>query len=56
MTKRNPIAGGFLLIVPIIAGFAIGLLDGQALSGALIGLVVGIALAVVIWLIDRSRT
>jgi len=55
MTQRTPRAGGFLLILAIFAGFAGGVVTGQLLLGSFIGLAVGIALALTVWLIDRRR-
>lgn len=55
MTQPAPLAGGFFLVVPIIAGFSWGLATGRAMQGTLIGLGVGIVLALVIALIDRAR-
>ena len=48
-------AGGFFLIVPIVAGFMWGLGSGRAMQGAIIGLGVGFVLALVVWLVDRAR-
>ena len=53
MTKRPSAAGGFFLIVAIIAGFVWGVLRGDPLGGALIGTLVGTVLAVIVWLLDR---
>jgi|GEM_PF-1023959 len=55
MTRRNPIAGGFLLILPIILGFAWGLVTGHAALGVLVGLAVGLVLAAAVWAIDRAN-
>jgi len=55
MTRRNPIAGGFVLILPIVLGFGWGLAIGQPMAGALLGLGVGLVLALIVWAIDRSR-
>ena len=55
MTKRAPMAGGCLLTICILAGFPIGLSIGNPMKGILIGTGVGIALAIVTWLIDRQR-
>jgi len=55
MTRRNPIAGGFLLILPIVLGFGWGLATGQPMAGAVLGLGVGLVLALIVWAIDRSR-
>ncbi len=56
MERRNPIAGGFVLIVPIILGFGWGLAVGQPAAWVLVGLAVGVALALIVWAIDRSRS
>ena len=55
MQTRTTQAGGFLLILAIFAGFAGGIATGQLFLGSVIGLAVGIALAVAVWLIDRRR-
>ena len=55
MTSRDPWAGGFFLILPIVVGFSWGLATGVAMKGALIGLAMGIVLAFAVWLLDRSR-
>ena len=48
-------AGGFFLIVPIVAGFVWGLGSGRAAQGVLIGLGIGLVLALAVWLVDRAR-
>ena len=48
-------AGGFLLILAIFAGIGGGIAAGQLVLGSLIGLAAGIALAVIVWVIDRRR-
>jgi len=55
MTRRNPIAGGFWLILPIVLGFGWGLASGQPMAGVVLGLAVGAILALIIWLVDRRR-
>ena len=55
MTSQPTAAGGFFLIVAILGGFFWGVSRGDPLGGALIGTLVGIAVAVVVWLIDRRR-
>ena len=53
--QRNPMAGGFILLVAILAGFAIGVATGDAVRGAMLGTVAGIVLAIAVWLVDRRR-
>lgn len=55
MTDQPSAAGGFFLILAILAGFALGAYLGQPLLGSIAGTLVGIAIAVVVWLRDRSR-
>ena len=56
MTNRKPLAGGCLLSICLLAGFPIGLAIGNPMKGILIGLGVGIVLAVALWLIDSRRS
>lgn len=55
MEPRNTRAGGCFLTVCILLGFLYGLSIRNPLKGVLIGTGVGIVLAVITWLIDRSR-
>ncbi len=55
MTNRPRAAGGFFLITAIIAGFIYGMTVGNASLWTVIGLAVGIVLALLTWLIDRRR-
>jgi hypothetical protein len=48
-------AGGCFLTIFILAGFPLGLAIGNPMKGILIGTGIGIAIAVLIWLIDRQR-
>ncbi len=48
-------AGGFFLILPIVAGFFWGVNSGRAMQGAIVGLGIGLLLALMIWLVDRRR-
>ena len=48
-------AGGCFLTICILAGFPLGLAIGNPMKGVLIGTGVGIALAVLTWLIDYRR-
>ena len=54
MTKSSR-AGGCFLTACILAGFPLGLALGNPMKGILIGTGIGIALAVITWLIDRQR-
>jgi hypothetical protein len=55
MTNRKPLAGGCFLTICILLGFPLGLAIGNPMNGILIGVGVGIVLAVAIWLIDSRR-
>ena len=52
---RTTQAGGCFLAIFILAGFVYGLIIQNPMKGVLIGTGVGIALAVLVWLIDRMR-
>ncbi|MEG3179377.1 hypothetical protein [Sphingomonas sp. LT1P40] len=54
-TKPAPVAGGALLALSLIVGTMIGVVKGQPSIGFLAGLGVGIALVVIVALIDRAR-
>lgn len=55
MKTRPTRAGGLFLISPIVAGFFYGLTTGEAMAWTFIGFLVGLVLAVIVWLIDRRR-
>jgi UDP-N-acetylmuramyl pentapeptide phosphotransferase/UDP-N-acetylglucosamine-1-phosphate transferase len=55
MANRTPTAGGFFLFVAVTIGLVWGAATGQAMRGVLIGTAVGIALALVTWILDRRR-
>lgn len=52
-SKREPLAGGVFLTIGAIGGVFVGRIWGQTSAGLLIGLALGAALSVAIWL--RSR-
>lgn len=54
--KRDPIAGGFFLVAPILVGFFAGIATGDAMRGVLIGTGLGLLLVVGLWLFDRRRS
>ncbi|QIK96296.1 hypothetical protein G7076_07405 [Sphingomonas sp. HDW15A] len=56
MANHSPAAGGFFLIAPIVAGFVYGLTTGEAMAWTFIGLIVGLALALIVWLVERRRS
>ena len=55
MARRNHAAGGFFLILAILGGFAWGAMSGLPVHGAIIGTMIGIVLAILVWLTDRRR-
>jgi hypothetical protein len=55
MERRSPAAGGFPLIVLILAGFAAGLALGEPAIGVIAGLVAGIGAALLVWRLDRRK-
>jgi hypothetical protein len=50
-----PLAGGFLLCISVLAGALTGVFLGQPSIGFLVGVGIGLAIAIVIWLLDRKR-
>ena len=48
-------AGGFFLMVAIVGGAVWGIMIGNPMKGLLIGTGIGIATAVLVWLVDRLR-
>jgi hypothetical protein len=54
-SSRTPMAGGFLLSMSIVIGAIVGAVKGQASLGFVVGAGIGIALAVLVWLVDRMR-
>ena len=55
MQRQTARAGGCFLTLCILAGVPAGLAIGNPMKGVLIGTGVGIALAVLTWLIDYRR-
>lgn len=55
MATRSTKAGGFFLTFCILGGLGAGLAAGDPMRGVVIGTMAGIALAVLLWLIDRRR-
>jgi hypothetical protein len=48
-------AGGSLLALSLVAGTVIGTLNRQPSIGFLVGLGIGVALLLLVWLLDRRR-
>ncbi|MBB4840456.1 hypothetical protein HNP52_003548 [Sphingomonas kyeonggiensis] len=58
MTKtpsKTPMAGGFLLALCLLVGVFAGIAKGEASFGFVIGLGVGLALLIAVWVVDRVR-
>jgi UDP-N-acetylmuramyl pentapeptide phosphotransferase/UDP-N-acetylglucosamine-1-phosphate transferase len=55
MAKQTPAAGGCFLIIAILAGFGIGASQGNPVGGTMLGLIAGIVIAVIVWLVDSAR-
>jgi hypothetical protein len=56
MQGRTTKAGGCFLTIFILLGFVFGLSIRNPLKGVLIGLGIGVILAIATWLIDRTRS
>lgn len=54
--QTQSIGGGIFIVIAIAIGTAIGVAEGQPSIGVIGGALVGIAIAVVVWLRDRKRT
>lgn len=53
--RRTAAAGGIFLFLGPVAGAAYGLARGEPILWMLYGFGAGVALAILVWLIDRSR-
>lgn len=52
---KTPRAGGALIAIAILAGAVVGIAWRQPVLGLVAGLVAGIALALLVWLMDKRR-
>ena len=55
MARRNAHAGGIFFMVGLLTGFIFGVAMGQTMAGVLAGTGLGIAAALLVWLVDRRR-
>ena len=55
MSKRSPQAAGFLIALGALAGLTWGFITEQPNWWVLVGTAAGLALAALLWLLDRSR-
>jgi hypothetical protein len=55
MATRSARSGGIFLTIGILAGFGWGIAAGAPMKGVLIGTGVGIAAALMLWLVDRRK-
>ncbi len=51
--KRNPVSGGFAIGLSAMIGGFWGVANSQAILGLAGGIGIGVAIAVVVWLVDR---
>lgn len=54
-SKASSMAGGIFIAIGMLAGAIVGVAVDQPSAGMIIGLGSGIAVAVVVWLLDRKR-
>ncbi|QDZ06556.1 hypothetical protein FPZ24_02940 [Sphingomonas panacisoli] len=53
--SKTPAAGGFPIAIGLTVGAVLGMTRGNALLWLLAGGLVGVGIAVVIWLVDRKN-
>ncbi|MBX3562572.1 MAG: hypothetical protein KF780_12270 [Sphingomonas sp.] len=54
-SDKTPRAGGALIAAAILVGAVVGIIYRQASLGVVAGLAAGIALALLVWLVDKRR-
>lgn len=52
---RNPVSGGFAIGLGALIGGLWGVYAGQAILGLGSGIAIGVAIALIVWLVDRQR-
>lgn len=53
MARKSPVAGGFAIALGATVGGFYGITQGQPSAGLTIGAAIGIAVALLIWALDR---
>jgi uncharacterized membrane protein len=56
--NRHPskgMAGGFFIMIALLAGSIIGIIYDEPSMGMIIGFAIGVILAIAIWLIDSRK-
>ena len=53
--RRNPLSGGFAIGVGAMVGGFWGVANSQAILGLASGIGIGVAVALVVWVVDRRR-
>ena len=54
-SSKNPVAGGFFMALGLLVGTIVGVSRGQTSLFMIAGLLIGSAIALTIWLVDRSK-
>ncbi len=54
-SDKTPRAGGALIAIAILVGAVVGIAWRQPSLGVVAGLAAGIALALLVWLVDKRR-
>lgn len=55
MARRNARSGGIFVTIGILAGGGWGIAVGEPMKGILAGTALGVAAALLLWLLDRRR-
>lgn len=55
-SKPEPLGGGIFIVIGLFAGIFVGRAYGQISFGLLVGLGLGIVLALALWIFQRSRS